>query len=274
MRLLLATLVLLLSPALAVKREDFKECAQTSFCRRLRALSAKHDAAVAMAPGSFVSPYSLGAPSPASAVKGEAAWTFPLSSSLYPDINFELRVDILDAGNGGVARVRVDEVGSVSPWRRYNETARWVLVDAEPKLGKAKLATKNGVSTVSYGDGLALQITHSPLKITQSRNGVEQVVFNDRALFHMEHYRTKEIEEVVEEVKTEEAEPVEGDADVKVEVEVEAKAEPESPPEQKPFEPKIDRSWFETEDNDMFEEQWKRWRDTKPKGASLPIGKR
>lgn len=284
MRLLLAPLLLLLAlPAQAVKREDFKECGQTSFCRRLRALSSKYDAAESASPGSFQSPYTLGPASPSSSYsasafgavsKGDASWTFPLTSSLYPDISFELRVDILAAGDEGIARVRVDEVGSASPWRRYNETARWVLLDAEPKLASssAKMTSKNGVTTITYGEkgSLSLEITHQPLRIVQKRDSVEQVVFNERALFHMEHFRTKEIE-MPEVVKTAEGEEGEPTAEVKAEPgSPDVKVELESPPpeEQKVFENQIDRSWFETEDNDMFEENWKRWRDSKPKGKS------
>lgn len=252
MKLLLPALLLALG-ARAVKREDFKECAQTSFCRRLRPLSTRSEAS------DFVSPYSLGNPSPASssqigAPAKEASWSFPLSSSLYPDVGFELRVDVLE---GDIARVRVDEVGSASPWRRYNETAKWTLLTPEPAHGKADITTKNGVSSVKYGQGLELRINHSPLRIAMVRGGNEEIVFNDRGLFHMEHFRTKEMV-LEEEVKEEEAE-----GEVKTEEAVEVKTEPE---EQKPFEATVDRSWFESEDPDMFEEQWKRWRDSKPKG--------
>ncbi|BEI93691.1 uncharacterized protein CcaverHIS019_0601500 [Cutaneotrichosporon cavernicola] len=256
MKLLLPALLLALSVH-AVKREDFKECGQTSFCRRLRPLSTKSEST------DFASPYSLGAPSRASASQigvpaKDAAWSFPLSSTMYPDVAFELRVDILE---GDIARVRVDEVGSVSPWRRYNETAKWALLNAEPAHGAAEITTKNSVTSIRYGQDLTLRINHAPLRIAMVRGGNEEIVFNDRGLFHMEHFRAKEMpveEEVVEtegeEVKTEEGQVVEG---------AEIKTEPE---DQQPFEATIDRSWFETEDGDMFEEQWKRWRDSKPKG--------
>lgn len=248
MRLLLVALLLFATLALAVKKEDFKECAQTSFCRRLRGIAAKQQ----LTPETFTSPYSLGKPVPS-----DNSWTFPLASSLYPEISFELRVDVLDQG---IVRIRADELDSVSPWRRYNETSKWVL-DGEPKAGKGVLKSKGGVYTISYGDGLSLEIQAAPLKITQKRDGVPTVVFNERALFHMEHYRTREIEEV----KTEPEAAAEGEA-----TEPEADGTAQKPlvveDEETDEEVKMDRSWFEEEDKDAFEETWKRWRDSKPKG--------
>lgn len=255
MRLLLATFLLLFAAlSTAVKREDFKECSQTSFCRRLRSLSTKQETS------GFTSPYKLGKPSKVS----EAAWVFPLSSSLYPDISFTLRVAVLDQG---IVRIRADEVGSVSPWRRYNETAKWAL-DGEPTAGSATIKTKDGVSTLSYGDGLSLEIQASPLRVTMKRNGVETVVFNERSLFHVEHYRTKEIEDVVE---TEDAGIALTASDTGVGLSEEDAqkplAVPETPEPETGKVDKVDRSWFEDDDKDAFEETWKRWRDTKPKGG-------
>ncbi|WOO82688.1 Glucosidase 2 subunit alpha [Vanrija pseudolonga] len=244
----LALLALIAAPATtAVKKEDFKECAQTSFCRRLRSIAGRQEAAEADKPGSFASPYTVGSAVHTPGIDtGASSWTFPLKSSLYPAISFSLRVDALA---GGSVRVRVDEVGSSTKWKRYNETARWALLDAEPALSStASISTANGVSTLAYGDGLTLEITHSPLKIVQKRNGAPQVVFNERSLFHVEHFRTKP-EPMPEAV---EGEGAEGDAGAEQVV----LAAPETP----------DRSWFEADDNDLFEERWKQWTDSKPKG--------
>lgn len=254
MRLLLLAVLatLTLAPdALAVKHEDFKECHQTSFCRRLRSISTRQQEALANKT-EFSSPYSLGAPVATASTKGTASWTFPLASSLYPDITFTLRVDVLKAGDG-IVRIRADEVDSASQWRRYNETAKWALLDAEPALAtssEVKSTTSNGVTTLNYGSDLSIEIVHAPLKITMKRAGTPQVVFNDRSLFHVEHFRAKEFE--VEASN-------ETDAEVKTEGEGEqvVLATPE---------PKVDRSWFEQDDESMFEERWKSWTDTKPKG--------
>jgi alpha 1,3-glucosidase len=165
-----------------------------------------------------------------------------MRSSLYPEIQFDLRVDVLEQGDG-IVRVRVDEVGSKTPFRRYNETAKWVLLDESPRLSSsAKLSSTSDRSTISYGAGLSLEIQHSPFRITQLRDGRPEIVLNDRSLFHMEHFRIKE-QESAEELLGEGAQTVLKGGE-------------------------LDRSWFEETDADMFEEQWKKWRDSKPKGAS------
>jgi alpha 1,3-glucosidase len=239
MRLTLLVAAALAAVTTAVKQEDFKQCHQSSFCRRLRALGTKQ----ADAPSTFTSPYSLG--DAVITIPGEASWTWPLRSSLYPEIQFELRVDVLAEGDG-IVRVRADEIGSQTPFKRYNETAKWVLVNSEPPIASestVKLKTSKGVDTIKYGDaGLSLEVVHSPLRITQLRNGKPEIVLNDRSLFHMEHFRIKE-QEKVEEVMSEGEQMVLKGGE-------------------------MDRSWFEEHDVDMFEEKWKQWTDSKPKGES------
>lgn len=142
----------------------------------------------------------------------------------------------------------MDEVGSKTSWRRYNETAKWALVDAEPGLSsEATILTKGGVSTISYGpkgSKLSVKVQHSPLRISQLRDGKEEVVLNDRSLLHMEHFRLKEEEE-----KT--TEEVEGLSENEQVVLASNSAE---------------RRWFEEEDKDLWEERFRQWTDVKPKG--------
>lgn len=249
MRLLLGTLLAFFCALTvhAVKREDFKECHQTSFCRRLRGIADKQ-----AANADFASPYSVSDPARTPSAEG-LSWTFPLHSSLYPDVQFEMRVDLLEEG---IVRVRADEVNSPSGLQRYNETAAWVLT-GDPHLAKDGADVKNeaGVTSIKYGQNkeLELDIVHSPLQITMKRDGKAQVVFNERSLFHVEHYRSQEKKK----------DTVEGSEEVKQ----------EEGEEQKVFQKgdEIDRSWFETDDKDMFKETWRKWTDTKPKGELLEL---
>ncbi|WWC60829.1 uncharacterized protein I303_103405 [Kwoniella dejecticola CBS 10117] len=234
--LLLGIAVLLLPFTVGVKEEDFKKCSQSSFCRRLRSIASKQEAAPSR---TFSSPYTLASPQ----AVGEGSWKWPLTSSLYPEIQFELQVDILADGDG-IARIRIDEIDTKTQFKRYNETAKWALVDPNPPLSSsASIKTASGKSTISYGptsSKLSLEIQHSPLKISQLRNGKPEIVFNERSLFHMEHFRNKEV------IKTEE---ILGDSEQMV-----LKGDEQ------------DRSWFEESDVDAFQETWKRWTDSKPKG--------
>lgn len=241
----LVTLPFLLSEVMGVKQEDFKLCSQSSFCRRLRSIANRQESS----PSIFLSPYSVGPASTTVGTIDHASWSFPVTSSLYPEISFEIRVDILEKGDG-IARIRMDEVGSKTPFKRYNETARWALVHPEPKLAllsSAKLSSSNGISKIIYGAGLSIEIQHHPLKITQYRDGKPQVVFNERSLLHMEHFRLKEQEKIEEPLSEGEQVVLKGG--------------------------EMDRSWFEESDADQFEERWKTWTDSKPKGSSyIQIG--
>ncbi|WWC69177.1 uncharacterized protein I206_103113 [Kwoniella pini CBS 10737] len=227
---------LLLPLTLGVKEEDFKKCSQSSFCRRLRSIATKQEAAPS---GTFTSPYTLASP----IAVADGSWKWPLASSLYPEIRFELQVDILAEGDG-IARIRIDEIDTKSQFKRYNETAKWALVDPDPSLSSsAVLKSSSGKSSISYGPSsskLSLDIQHSPLKIIQLRNGKPEIVFNERSLFHMEHFRNREIEKTAEILSDSEQIVLKGDEQ--------------------------DRSWFEESDVDAFQETWKRWTDSKPKG--------
>lgn len=231
--ILWAAAIALVTPTIAVKPEDFKTCAQSSFCRRLRAIARRSNESP-----SFSSPYTLSEP----AVVDTGSWEWAVKSSLYPEIKFELRVDVLQGD--GIIRVRMDEVGSNTKWRRYNETARWALIDEPALSSSAKLSTSSGVSTISYGPPdakLTLKVQHSPLKITQQRNGRDEVVLNDRSLLHMEHFRVKDADKPSMEGLSESEQIILQDN---------AAA----------------RRWFEEPDNDLWEERFRQWTDSKPKG--------
>lgn len=253
----LAALAIVATPlqVLAAKNHDFKLCQQQSFCRRLRGISERAESE------GFSSPYSLEAPVVRNEGKDGASWTFPLKTSLYQDIQFELQLDILKQGEG-IARIRVDEVNSKTSWKRYNEAAQWALLEAEPAradLASVKQKTSHGGKTTTFHYGtsgdLSLEIQHDPLLVTFKQGGETVLVINDRKLFHMEHFRAKEDFFVDNETESSETHTVGAEGDVQVVMAAKEK--------------KPDTKWFEGEpDKDAFEERWKTWADAKPKGRS------
>ena len=224
------------------KEHDFKKCLQSGFCRRGRALAARAD----LAGKSWKSPYAIVGPVTVNE-NGEAALKAAVKSSLYPEINFSLDVRVHD---DGVVRVRMDEVGGLK--KRYDEVPSWTLV-SEPIISKS-VKWKEGKKDVraKFGDkgDFEVVVEYEPLKLKLLRGGKEQVVLNGRGLLHLEHFRTKRVEEA----KTGEEPAVEGDAQAVV----------QTPPARL-------GAWFEgdTED-DLWEETFSSWTDTKPKGTLSP----
>lgn len=231
-----AVLLLVAVPtAFAVKSHDFKTCSQAGFCRRGRALATRAQEN----PTSWKSPYSVDAGS-LSISSNQASFTAAVKSSLYPQIKFDLDVRVHD---DGVIRVRMDEVDGIR--KRYDEAASWALI-AEPRISKdIKWTVGKNEVRAKYGPkkDIEIVIAFEPLKVTLLRGGKEQMVINGRGLLHMEHFRTKAVEEpkATEGLNAEDSQTV--------------------------LSASNPRAWFEGDSEDAYwEEQWSSWTDSKPKG--------
>lgn len=219
------------SQILAFKSNDFKTCAQSGFCRRGRALSARALAA----DSSWRSPYSI-VPSSVLLAPDQASFTASVKSALYPEVNFGLDLRLHE---DGVVRVRMDEIGGLR--KRYDEAASWALV-APPRVSR-DISWKVGKHAVRavYGEkkNIEVIVEFEPVRVVLLRDGVEQIVLNDGGLLHMEHFRTKD-----------DAEPAaipEDEAQTTLQLN--------------------NRAWFEGEEQDAWwEESWSTWTDSKPKG--------
>ncbi|KAL5483105.1 ROT2 [Sanghuangporus weigelae] len=244
MKVLQLALLLSFLPSLfAVKTGDWKTCSQAAFCRRGRALSARaHEAG-----SSWKSPYSID-PSTVYFSPEEASFSAAVKSSIYPDIKFKIDLRVLQ---DGVVRVRMDEIDGLR--KRYDEAASWALI-SQPKvsnevkwtLGKKDVRAAYGVNEV------VVQL--SPLKISLLRGGKEEIVLNGDGLLHMEHFRSKEGKKIVETPQSPEGEDDGQQQEVL------------QTPHENPA------AWFEGEEDGWWEETWKSWTDSKPKGPeSLSI---
>ena len=170
----------------------------------------------------------------------QASFTAAVKSSLYPDINFGLDVKVHE---DGVVRVKMDEVDGLR--KRYDEAASWALVK-EPKINrniKWTVGKEDIKAAVNAKDKVEVVVSFEPLKVTLLRGGKEQVVLNGLGLLHMEHFRTKDAPK----------EPEVGEDGTQVVL--------ESP---------SPRAWFEGDTEDGYwEETWKSWTDSKPKGMCM-----
>lgn len=235
----LVLLAWLPASSLAVKRQDFKTCAQSGFCRRNRA---RADRAVARG-SAWTSPYS---------VRGQPTFdrgtlSASLGNALFPDIGFSLDVAF---ATDGTARIRVDEKNGLR--QRYNEAARWTLISDPVLDADVTVEHGKGETRVTYGKAKenVFLLEHLPIKVTFFREGQPHIVLNERGLFNMEHFRLKSVGEAVQ-VQ---------DGDATAEQKVNVKVEDEA------YEGFAD----ENEDG-MWEENFGGRQDTKPKGVPLAL---
>jgi len=121
----------LLPQVSSVRNGDFKQCKDSSFCRRTRRLS--HYVEEKTTPDNqFQSPYSI--PSDSSANPSfhaeNSTLVYPLTSALHPHVQFQLQFIFHD---DGTSRVKLDEIGQKhSGWKRYDEAQMWGI-ENQPK---------------------------------------------------------------------------------------------------------------------------------------------
>ena len=181
----------------AVKDKDFKICAQSGFCRRNRAF-ADHAAAAGLA---WTSPYELEADSIkfTDGVLTGTIWK-AVEEKDGGRVELPLTVTFLD---DGVARLTIDEGkrqrgeiemrgDSTARKERYNEAGNWALVGGKNIIGRAFKESSVGETKVRYGDGnFQVVLQYSPFKATFWKDGKIFVVFNDRGLLNVDHWRPK-----------------------------------------------------------------------------------
>jgi alpha 1,3-glucosidase len=205
----------------AVKKEDFKTCSQSGFCRRNRALADS-----ANADAHWVSPYAL--------VKDSIRFS---NNFMTADVQntqtknvliLELQV-LVD----NTVRVRMDEKSPILP--RYKDHDQFTLVDkAKPIKPLQSGKNTEGVVKIALDSERKIVVTPSPLVIEFYVKDEPVITLNERGFFNFEHLRTKESHKpkMIKQTKEDGTEE-----------EVEA-------PEEK----------------DLWEETFKSWTDSKPRG--------
>ncbi|CAH1961004.1 unnamed protein product [Acanthoscelides obtectus] len=153
------------SCSLAVVKENFKTCEQSSFCRRLRGFKAE------------VSPYQLDLTD--LLVTDNALETKLINT----ETNSHFKVS-LSAVHGDIFRIQVDEVMGLYP--RYNPQ---YALNGEPQPAKLRVVDKSKEHiTVQYSDNKAT-LHAKPFKVEFVKDDNLVAVLNSRGLFHFEHYR-------------------------------------------------------------------------------------
>lgn len=181
---------------MSVKKENFKTCDQSGFCKRNRAY-----ADTASSNSNFASPYKLDSTS-LKLDKGVLTGTVLKALSASENVRLPLTVAFLESG---VARVTMDEEkrqkgeielrhGSKARKERYNEAEKWAIVGGtKVSTGAAISEADDSITRVVYGPESKFEVivTHSPLGLEFKRDGETQIKFNDRGFLNMEHWRAK-----------------------------------------------------------------------------------
>lgn len=240
----------LASTVRAVKRNDFKTCAQSGFCHRNRLLA---DRARDQPSGQWKSPYRISASNPFDPTTARLG--FNLSNQLFPDVHFTLELEFqLD----GVARVVLDERNGLR--QRYNEAHTWAIQQSHERPLDCDVVVEqhdkpSRQTSVTYGRRREHRVVvdYDPVKLTFMRDGQPHVVLNDRGLFNMEHFRLKPVGESA----TATADEIVVD-------------DPGRPGEETVVVPRDAFPGFLPDNEDgMWEETFNGKRDSKPKGASI-----
>lgn len=181
---------------MSVKKENFKTCDQSGFCKRNRAY-----ADTASSNSNFQSPYKLDSTS-LKLDKGVLTGNVLKALSPTENVVLPLTVAFLESG---VARVTMDEEkrqkgeielrhSSKARKGRYNEAEKWAIVGGtQVSTGAAISEADDSITRIVYGpkSNFEVVITHSPLGLEFKRDGETQIKFNDRGFLNMEHWRPK-----------------------------------------------------------------------------------
>lgn len=162
-----AFILVVISVTWAVDKNNFKNCEQSSFCRRLRGKEPENTKYALNLDTLQISDHSVDS----ELVNTEAGATFKFS---------------LIALAGSTFRILVDEIKPLHP--RYRVEG---ILDGEPQVAKLEVLERGKDSvSVRSGDNKAV-IYAVPFKVEFYRNDKIVAVVNSRGLFEVEHLRTK-----------------------------------------------------------------------------------
>lgn len=236
-------LILLLTPVAAVKREEFRTCDQSGFCRRNRAY-----ADAALADSSHASPYIL---IPDSIALENGLFTAHVRN-IRTDVLLALELHLLE---DSTVRLRINEKQPLKP--RYDELPKHILVKKLTQVKAEKVAKGSDgttILTISTEKKLKVVITAAPLRIDFLVDNVPVVSLNDRGFFNFEHLRNKEVQAQQDQTKL-----------------VDQSSEEQLQEEDGSAEENNENGAAEQQEQDMglWEETFRSWTDPKPNGELL-----
>ncbi|XP_061360012.1 probable glucan 1,3-alpha-glucosidase [Gastrolobium bilobum] len=173
-------LLLLCSHVLSWKKDEFRNCNQTPFCKRARSRNPGHSSLVA---------------TDVSIADGDL--TAKLISKDQPQTETKPLILTLSVYQDGILRLKIDEDPSLSPPKKRFEVPDVVVSDfPNKKLWLQRLSSEDGPSSVVYlSDGYDAVLRHDPFELYVRESGsgsVNRVVsLNSHGLFDFEQLREK-----------------------------------------------------------------------------------
>ncbi|KAG0177650.1 hypothetical protein DFQ29_004616 [Apophysomyces sp. BC1021] len=176
-----AFILLVTTCVTAMKKEDFKTCSQSAFCRRNRAYADE-----VLADPTYQSPYVLIKDS----IRMDDSKLLADVKNTETEIVLTLDVHVLQ---DNTARVRINEKNPIKP--RYEDHIQHTL-HREPvqvKFSESK-TDKDGEITIALDTqgSRKIVISPEPVRIKFFVDDEPIISLNDRGFFHFEHLRTKE----------------------------------------------------------------------------------
>lgn len=185
-----ALLLLWAAAVLAVKDYLFKKCDQSGFCARNRLFAANLDQNHDYQPHYAIDPKTV----TVADKQLTAVVLKQLNDGSIVDLELKLEVIGLDS-----LRLRIDEATRdinndirINA-KRYDEASKWAFTQ-EPELQPVEYILSNEAVGLIYGNDSEYSATVQfyPFKVTVAMNGIPQLVVNNRNLFNLEHYRSRE----------------------------------------------------------------------------------
>lgn len=180
--IIVSVLLLLPSPSLMVKQEDFKKCDQSSFCVRQRAFADLVDLTAT------TSSYEIMAESVA---VNQAAGVFSAQLlNTAGNVAFDLVLRTTLHGDG--VRIQMHEHAPLKPRYEGSSTDFVTPPSSLPPVAFSSVNLEAGIHTLIFGDASRILIREYPFMITAYRENVAVFALNEDGYLSFEHTRSKE----------------------------------------------------------------------------------
>lgn len=228
-----------------VKQDDFKTCAQSSFCLRQNAYASLVNQTKNKSPYSII---------PTSFLLTKNHLTFDVINQSLPKQLFKATIEFIQPST-----IRFKFIEKDPLFKRYDNLKQFSIMDYKPLLNITVQSTDTE-STFAYQD-LILHIQHTPFSFqVKTLTGDPVFQFNHANYFHYEYYRTQT--ELQTDAQSVTQSVTQSELQTKTQTELKTNEFQSDQFETNQFQ----NQTIQDLNKNMFKETWKTWEDSKPKG--------